>query len=478
MVGAVNVDEVDFGLVARVLHAGGLLYRDVVDNKPPLTYLAFWPAGWPATWTLLPMWPVGVGVALATCLVLRWATARWTLSVEAGWLAAWCAVLAMLCEVPSVNAELLMNLPASLALAAVVAARTGNAPVRLALAAGLAVGTASLFKQQALFLVPALGVGLVWPDSVRPARVASAIARLFLLVLGAALPWLVCVVFFTSRGTLREFLDWVVVSNLTYLGRAPGPVLSRLWPALAAAVGVPLLLWLLALRGLQGRLDGVRAMLSVALLSTWVPVCLGSRFYEHYFLQFAPPLAMLAAPSAAQLASRWGGLSRPLRLAVLFLAVAPPMGYLAYTWGRAWAGAYPTQDVKLRTLAGWLREHTQPSDRLFVWGDYAPVYWLAERLPGTRYIMTAVHAGNFDPAHLPEGFDVRPFRSDADVRRTLEDLERRRPAWVVDTAPADIHHWSHVPLSAFPELQNYIHDTYTLVARPAGADVYRASSNP
>jgi 4-amino-4-deoxy-L-arabinose transferase-like glycosyltransferase len=471
-VGAVNVDEIDFALVARAMHRGAFLYRDVVDNKPPLTYLAFWPVTLVASPTLLPMWPIGVAVALGTCLVLRRAASLWTGDAGTGWLAAWCAVLAMLCELPSVNAELLMNLPAALALAFVVWARRGGPPLKLALAAGLAVGLASLFKQQALFLLPALAVGLLWREGGVRLGVPHAVARLLSLGLVAALPWAATLLYFSAHGARADFLEWVVTSNFTYLGRAPGSAPLRLGLALLPAVGAPLLLWVLAVRESLVRPDAVRAMLVTALYVTWVPVCLGGRFYEHYFLQFVPPLSMLAAAGATRLTREWPKLARPLRAAVLLLVLVPPAGYLGYCWWRVGEEAYPTQDAKVRTLASWLRDNTRPEDTLFVWGDYAPVYWLANRNPGTRYIMTAVHAGNFDPGQLPEGFDVRPYRDSVQVQRTLEDLEVRRPRWVVDTAPADIHYWARVPLGAFPELDGYVLAHYSLVAKPSGAAVY------
>ncbi|MFN2546058.1 MAG: hypothetical protein ABR567_01355, partial [Myxococcales bacterium] len=98
---------------------------------------------------------------------------------------------------------------------------------------------------------------------------------------------------------------------------------------------------------------------------------------------------------------------------------------------------------------------------------------LSGRLPGTRYPNCSLHMGHFDPLHLPDGFHPEEYRSAPDVQATLADLETRRPALVVDTAPADIHGWSKVPLSAFPELRSYIEEHYEEVGRPGGAIVYR-----
>jgi hypothetical protein len=43
---------------------------------------------------------------------------------------------------------------------------------------------------------------------------------------------------------------------------------------------------------------------------------------------------------------------------------------------------------------------------------------------------------------------------------------------IVDTAPADIHAWAHMPLSAIPELRDYVAANYHLAANPGGAAVY------
>ena len=122
----------------------------------------------------------------------------------------------------------------------------------------------------------------------------------------------------------------------------------------------------------------------------------------------------------------------------------------------------------MRRVAAYLREHTRPADALFVWGHYTPIYTLSGRLPGTRYPNCSLHMGHFDPLQVGSDFDPARYRSMPDVRATLADLESRRPAIVVDTAPADIHGWSKVPLAAFPELRSYIADHYEEVARPGG----------
>ncbi len=473
--GVVNIDETDFALIARVLNQGGVMYRDVVEMKPPLVYVAFLPSAW----THFSLWParvVGVLVLFATCLVLRRLALAWGYGQRAGWLCAWAGLLATLCELPSVNAVLLMNLPSALALLALVRARRTEA-LRWALLAGTWAGIASLVKQQAGILLVALVVGALWPTpgaGVPTASVGTRLRSLTLLLGGFLAPWLLALAVFSALGARADFLEWNFFRNVQYVaGTADAP-----WGRLAASVALCILLatpllWVLALREALRPWDAVRAMLVSALLLTWVPVSLGGRFYEHYFLQFAPPLAVLAGVSADRLLSRWGTLSRLWRGTTVSLLLLPVLGSIGWGFLRGFLGEYPAQEPRTREVAAWLRAHAAPGDRLFVWGHYTPLYWLSELDPGTRYLNTSAHMGNFDPSHLPEGFDVSPFKSDVDIQRTLEDLEGRRPAWVVDTSPADIHHWARVPLAKFPALQAYIEAHYQVVATPAGAVVYR-----
>src|SRR5438874_625582 len=134
------------------------------------------------------------------------------------------------------------------------------------------------------------------------------------------------------------------------------------------------------------------------------PAAAGGRFYEHYFLQFVPPLSMLAAPGAAALAARWHGIAPRVRGFALAGVAVPLAVWLAFSWGRGIAGAYPEQEPRTRALAQWLRANTARGDTLFVWGHYSPIYTMSDRLPGTRYVNTSPHMGNFDPAHLPVRF--------------------------------------------------------------------------
>lgn len=448
-------------------------YAEIADIKPPLAYLAFTPGALFGHVSILPVHILGVLWLFATCLVVGRAARRLTGSELAAACAPWLTLLAALCDVPSVSTELLMALPTAGALLFYVRAEQGGG-VRDAALAGACIGLASLFRQQAGIVLVAFG--LVWLWRAIWQRRAESWLALCGLGAGFVAPWAVTVAVFASAGALVPFWDWVVTRNLVYArGGAPHAALLRAAAAIPLCVGSAAIPWLLATREtLWPTARGpARAGVLLTLWLSWISVSLGGRFYEHYFLQFMAPLGLLAAPAAAALLESWRTFSRARRVALVAASVLPALILLGFSFARGAAGKYPEQEPRAREVADWLAQNTGPEERLFIWGHYSPIYYLADRLPGTRYVTTSVHVGNFDPGHLTDGFDLAPFRSDRDVAFTIRDLESNQVAVFVDTTPSGIHHWDRVPISTVPALARYLEDHYVFVADVAGARVYR-----
>ena len=463
--GVLNIDESDFLVFGAAIWKGLLPYRDFVEIKPPLGYFTYALGGGFDIW---PIRVLGVFWVFATALVLRAAARRWTGSEEAGWAAAWLSLLASLVEVPAFGSEVMMNLPVAAAL--YFFARSRGA--RDLLACGICAGLATLYRHQAAVVPVALCAAVLLTRECGRKR---AIAQTAAMAAGALGPWVLCAGLYAAVDQLPAFFEWTVARNLQYAaaGRA-GSALARGAASIAVCLAAACLPWVLALReSFRPRRDVVFRGLTLLLWLTWPAVAAGGRFSEHYFLQFVPPLALLAAPGAADLIARRRELLPRMRTLALAVTAAPVVVWLAFSWSRGIAGAYPSQEQRANALGRWLRANSADQETVFVWGHYSPVFTIAHRLPGTRYVNTSVHMGNFDPSHLAAGFDPAAHRSRADIEATVSDLEERKPSWLVDTSPAAIHHWDRVPLSAFPELAHYRDEHYAEVARPGGAIVYR-----
>ena len=468
-----NIDESDFTLIAKRMLQGAVPFREIADIKPPLAYVPFAAGALFGRLSILPVHVLGVFWMLATCLVLGRAARRLTGSELAAACAPWLALLASQCELPTVSTELLMALPAAGALFFYVRAETDGGLADHVLA-GLCIGAASLIRQQAGILLAAFGLALCW--HMLRERTFRGVLRPIALTAGFAVPWLATVALFAHAGALAEFWDWVITRNVQYgAGTSAGDTLLRAAQAIPLCVGGAIVPWVLATRETlwPSTRGPARTGVVLALWLSWIIVVMGGRFYEHYFLQFVAPLALLASPQAAALVQSWAAWSRRRRVTIALACAVPALFLLVFSFARGVAGRYPEQEPRARAVAAWLAQNTGPEERLFIWGHYSPIYYLADRLPGTRYVTTSVHVGNFDPGYLRDGVDLAPFRSDRDVAFTLHDLEANRVPIIVDTSPAGIHHWDRVPLSTVPALQRYVRERYALVAEVDGARVYR-----
>jgi hypothetical protein len=341
---------------------------------------------------------------------------------------------------------------------------------------GALIGIASLFKHQAAMLFGALGLALAIRIFRQPK--SSTALRGLALCAGMGLPWTVAVAAYARAGHLPEFFDWVVVRNLGLAGGAGGgSALLLFLRATAICVASTLILWVLAvretLRPSPLSRDPTRTALLLALWLTWIPVCAGARFYGHYYLQFVPLLALVAAPGAVDLVSRWRKFSPFRRRSLAAACLAPAIGFLCFTFGMGLTGQFPGQDRRVVELSRWLEANSRPEESLFVWGHYSPIYFLSGRTPGTRYLTCSVHLGNHDPEMLPPKLDLSQSLSERDVVATLLDLEKNRVPLFVDTSPAAIHGWDRLPVSKVPALALYFAAHYRLVAQPGGALVYR-----
>ena len=351
--GILNIDESDYMIFGAGLLKGMLPYRDLVEIKPPLGYLTYLPAGLFGGMHTLPMRVLGVLWVFAAAMLLRAAARRWARDTDpegAGWAAAWLFLLSLLCEIPSFGSELMLALPAAGALyffaraqcPPIVGTPTISAdaersrrPLFLA-AAGLCAALASLYRPQGAVVALALGLSLLAPLLARRAPSAAggapgpaprgraaldALGDALLLTLGFALPWAACAAVYAGFHQLPAFYEWVFVRNFEYAGKgAAGSALARGAQSTALCLGATIVPWVLAVRASArwtrreagGEPSGSRAgrpyarALVLLLWLSWLAVAAGGRFYEHYYLQFATPLALLGAPEAARLArAKW-----------------------------------------------------------------------------------------------------------------------------------------------------------------------------
>lgn len=475
-------DEAIYGSIAALMNAGGKLYAEGgVDNKPPgifWVYAAtFQLAG---TYQMAAIHAVGFLVMAATC-VLLFIAARGIAGVRAGLIAALIYGILTGAGNPrllATNTEVLMMLPLTASVLLMLR--------RQWLWSGALLVAAGAFRQSAavnVLLVP-VAFALLEPRE-RWLRASAMFAGGLLggLLAGALVLGL--------SGSLAGFWRWTIGSLYGYATTNWTP--SLLWlrarDSVLPFVIDDVVVWVAALAFAirWKRLPPAERLLVAWLAVSVVGSLAGGHLSWHYFIQVMGPLALLAALAIdAALATRrvvaqtdsspqpspprWG--KRRWVAGAMIVGLGVPM----LGWGAYDVAADPlTYDFsppvpQHQLVAAYIHDHTQASDRVFVWGDWPALYVESDRKMAGRFpgFLRGFARGSGQP---PNNWDTT-----SDVWPLLQaDLAQNPPALIVDTAAAAWSDFSMYPMQNYPALANLVASQYHAVATVDSVVIYARS---
>src|SRR5882724_5942944 len=463
--------EAMYSVVANEIVDGGRPYVDAVERKPPLlfwTYAAIFKVAGKFNWKALHF----VALVWTLCAMAGlYLVGRELFDRNTGLIAAlfysvfqpWWTWKNL-----AFDGEMLMNLPIILAWA--IAFRRSSSRVRPELfPTGALLCAAFLLKQPAAIAAVPLGIYLLLPSY----RASRSLTRMNSIIQAAVLTTgffaalgLVTIVLW-KQGILHDAFYWTIADHdvpHVFWQKGIAQTLTFLGACLPLVIGA-----ITACRDKDEIWAGKtaeRTTLLGLLAASAIGASAGARFYPHYYVQLIPPLVLLAAPYYARLWSRtiqpphW--LLRP-RVTYAWLALTVITFSILH-----WAGLAPR---RLPSEVGrYLFTHSNPEDRIFVWGQKVNIYLEAHRRPASRYITTFPLTGYVFGGPIP-GFDTRS-RILPGAWTTLEqDFARHPPIYIIDLQSDPTT--AQYPVKNFPILAKLLAERYQLVAYTAEGVIYR-----
>ena len=479
-----NLDEAIHATVARSLLDGGVLYRDAIDQRTPLSYYAvaavFAVAGENNLWAL--RFFIGLLIA-GTAGLLFLAGRHLRGSAAGGCAAATYAILSSCLLYPvdayAANTEWFVAFFTAAAAAVFLGGGSRPNPRRLFFTGSL-LGGAFLSKQPALLELAAPAATLLWLAGSRELARREYWSRTLALAGGWLTPVLLTVGYFAWQGALGDLVFYSWTYNLVYYGpeiTTVGRAVALLAPfrlLLAGTQGLLLVLWaagggILLYRLAQRQPTPVEKSASPAAiyvlvwsLASLAGAASGGRDFEHYVIQFLPAFALgagLAVAGAGRIA--WSASTRgPVR------------------WGATLAGAGALvllvgliPGKRLRTIAAdpslrvatYIREHSNATDRIFVWGYHPDIYLEADRRAASRYIYCSLVTGLIPWTNVAPERDTTYAMVPGALDTLVRDLTASRPAFIVDCSVGPNRHWQKYPPEKYPVLQIFIRQHYRQV---------------
>jgi hypothetical protein len=490
-------DQGIFAFIADSLLLGKVLYRDVLDIKPPLTAMVHTLALILFGHSMTAIRILDLLWTAATALVLFAFVSR---AFKSQWLGAAAGSLYPLLYFAfgfwdTAQTDGWLNLPVAgaLLLSLLTGEHEGRNARLLWLGSGLCCGLAILLKYTVGVLPLLLLLTLLIS---RRARFRGTAAAAACLTLGVLVPLLVCGFALLASGAMPSFIEsqFGLVPAYASVGGSGG-LQVRVGNFLGTFVLHPELR-LPALLLVAGSMTAALLFLRSArwqpgliLLAVWLLVACGStfsqgKFFTYHYLPLLPVAAVAGGLTVGAIVAKLG----PARLlavaavaAVLLLGTGYPLrlGRLVrIIRGRESVRDYWVSDLhnkgpsfSLRDdieLADYLRQTTLPSDRILIWGFEPGVNFLARRGTVTRFIYTLPLVVNYDP---------RRFR--AEFMRTFV----RDPVEVFVVEHGDAMPWatgshkdSYAALREFRELLHFIDAKYRADTSICRFDVLRLTA--
>jgi hypothetical protein len=328
---------------------------------------------------------------------------------------------------------------------------TDRAATIEALVLGLCAGAAVVLKPNAGLYFPAV---LLWLALYRRVPPGALLRPVAIAIAGSIVLPVLTVAWLWHLGLLHDARVAVLDFNRFYVAQGFAPATyaldfskavwlrmktEPLW--LAGGIGSVVVLWDLARTRRLPPLAGLAVIWGAA--AAFVIVVNGARLFNSYFINAFPPLALLGAWLVFE-AARGSRLRRGVVLATAALMVmlllqrhypARVFGSASddfnYLRGRTSEATYLDDfggygdrrgySARANTeLARYVREHTTPDDRIFLFGiNGAGVYFASDRLPAHRFLRVNFFVETYfpDPA----------FRLDA----VTAELAARAPRYLI-----------------------------------------------
>lgn len=498
-----GVDQGTFSYVARAMLEDGKSYWDFWNTTAPGVFFIYAFAFKIFGQTMIAVRAFDLLYSLATamviyCVALRFCR-RWT-AFAAG--ALWSFSYFGLNDYWELaNCDAFLTLPiACSALCVIIFLERGSRPWLLA---GGAVAALAFFVKptSALF---ALGLVVVSFGGVlfngKKERVLLSASGLSIYLAGFAVTALACLLCLVGKKHFPAFCDYVTVTLSSYSkisGRPPGPFsrFEATWSFIASRYAF------LALPAIAGCYFALfddmpanrkpwRAVLFIWLITSLASVWAQDKFFIYHWLPFLAPAALFAAYGMETLlceVSPFLSKSRPppkwraLLLGVFLLLLLVNLRLLSkytadlkYALGVMGRGEYEERFSESwrvgfsypadRAVADYIARRTSPSQKVYIWGNEALVYFLSGRRCPTRFVLNWPLIN----ARMPRG----KLRSEL-----MEDLVSSPPAYFLvvrgDQGHANTRISSDRALPSFPELLGYLNANYVRETTIEDFDIWR-----
>jgi hypothetical protein len=334
---------------------------------------------------------------------------------------------------------------------------------------GLLYGSAFIMKQHAVFFIAFGVIYFIWSIRWRhPFDLKRLAGGTSLLMLASAIPFVLSCAVLYAVGVFSRFWFWTFTYGSQYVSQVPlSYAVHNLMFLAPRAINPWGVLWGIAGTGLTAIFWSQKArknwfFLVGAALFSFLTVCPGFIFRNHYFVTLLPAVALLAGVAASATMQFLSNKKMPSPVQILpVLVVAAAIIGPIFTLSRFFFTATPVEACRMMygenpfpesiEIAEYIKNHSMEHDKIAVIGSEPQIYFYANRKSATGYIYVYGLMERQDYAFLMQ-------------LEMIREIEKARPRYaVIVNVPAS---WLRMPGSdttIFKWAQRYLNSNYQTV---------------
>jgi len=301
---------------------------------------------------------------------------------------------------------------------------------------GLLYGLAFLMKQHAVFFIAFAVTFFIWTViRTDPFNSNRLVTGSILFLIASAVPFIVSCVVLYAAGVFPQFWFWTFTYGSQYVSEVPLSEAVRRFMILALRAINPWgFLWAIAGIGLTAVLWDKKAMIRCCFLIgftlfSFLTICPGFFFRNHYFVTLLPAVALLAGVAASAMVRFLSDRRMPASLQILpILAMAAALVGPTIILSDFFFRATPVRACRMMygvnpfpesiEIAEYIRSHSTTDDKIAIIGSEPQLYFYSDRKSATGYIYVY---GLMEPQHYAYNMQIEMIR----------EIEEARPKYAV-----------------------------------------------
>ena len=337
------------------------------------------------------------------------------------------------------------------------------------LASSLLYGLAFIMKQHAVFFIMFALIYLIGRMlKTKPIDWKRLAGKASLLVLACAVPFAFCCILLYTAGVFSKFWFWTFsyaqqyVAQRTladapqhFMSSLPGVIAPWGWFWAMAGIGLTAIFW-------NEKAKSRRFFLLGFSIFSFLTICPGFFFWEHYFVTLLPAIALLvgvAVSAAMQFLAQKKMHTLLKSLPVLVIAVT--LIFPTIKLNSFFFRAEPVEACRMMygnnpfpesvEIADYIKRHSSRDDKIAIIGSEPQIYFYADRKSATGYIYVY-------------GLMERQAYASRMRREMIREIETARPQYAVFVKVSTSWLWGENSNMTIPEwAQTYLDANYRIV---------------